>query len=132
MHGKKTGKKIHSERCDDEKPRLDVGTSAFQLIPIFAPKNFTVTQEVNQSLLQTEYINNLTWEQNELNKDKTVAGYKIYLKVENQLTLLSNVSSTTFSYSHRKVQKETETTYVITTVNGEGIESPPTYFTLRF
>jgi subtilisin family serine protease len=118
-----------------QKPRLDVGYSLQSLLTVAPPSNFSGEQQQNRSFLQTEYINILTWEPNELNINKTVVAYRLYLVDENdtsKLNSLAEVDGSIFTYSHRKVEKKKEMTYAITAVTDEGDESLPARFTLEF
>jgi len=129
-----SGKMIDSTRCSGllPKPRISVGDALMSLLSIVPPLNYTAHQVSNHGFLNTEYINVLTWEANPLNQNKNVTVYKIYISAGDQLTFLAQVDSSTFSYQHRNVAKNTEITYGITAVDDQGEESPPNYYTLEF
>lgn len=119
----------------EQKTRLDIGFSLQSLLTVAPPSNFSGEQKSNRSFFQTEYINILTWEPNPLNQNKTVTEYRIYLADENdssKLNFLASVNSTSFTYSHRKVEKKKELTYAISAVTDEGDESIPSSLTLDF
>jgi hypothetical protein len=130
-----TGVMITSYRCQDRepKPRFNIGDALMSLLTIAPPLNLTAEQIRNRSLLQTEYINELTWESNPLNDDKDVTHYRIYVvEAGDQLRPLGEVDSSTFTYLHRMVGKRETTTYAVTAVDSEGEESSPYYYTLDF
>jgi len=129
-----TDKKLDSGWCGslEKKPLINVGPRIFKLIPVFRPRNFNAIQEMDRAWIITEYFNRLSWDKNDLNKDKSVVGYRIYQKENNKLELLKEVSATTFFYLHRKVPKGTPITYAVTAVNNKGKESPSIYCTSTF
>jgi len=132
-----TGTMITSYRCEGKlpKPRINIGNALIALFTIAPPLNLTGEQHTNRSFLQTEYINELTWESNPYNVDKNISLYRIYVvDVEGggQLTSLGEVDSSTFTYLHRRVNKREPVTYAITAVDSEGNESPPYHYTLEF
>jgi len=129
-----TGTMITSSRCEGRrpKPRLNIGDALTTLLIISPPKNLSAQQKINQSLLMTEYINQITWESNPYNENRTISHYNIYLVQGEQFNLLARVSPSTFSYLHRGVEKEKETTYAVTVVDAGSQESRPAYFTLDF
>jgi len=129
-----SGTLIYSNRCADRmpKPQINIGNALNFLFNIAPPLNLTAEQFKNQSLLQTEYINKLTWEKNPRNEGKNITRYKIYLYENRQLIFLGEVDSSTFTYLHRKAGRRVERTYGITAVNNEGEESSPFYHTIDF
>jgi subtilisin family serine protease len=132
-----TGTMITSYRCEgrEPKPRFNIGDALMSLFTIAPPLNVTGQQFTNRSLLQTEYINKLTWESNPLNADKDVAHYRIYVAdtgSSEQLRPLGEVDSSTFTYLHRRAERREPTTYAVTAVDSEGEESLPYYYTLDF
>ena len=131
---KDSGTLIYSNRCADRmpKPQINIGNALNFLFNIAPPLNLTAEQFKNQSLLQTEYINKLTWEKNPRNQGKNITSYKIYRYENRQLIFLGEVDSSTFTYLHRKAGRRVETTYGITAVNDQGDESSPYYHTIDF
>jgi subtilisin family serine protease len=129
-----TGTMITSSRCADRIPkaRLDIGNTLTILLTVAPPRNLSAVQKINRSLLQTEYINDITWEANPFNQDKNITEYKIYRVQGEQLILLAQVNASTFTYRHRGVEKEQTVTYAATAVNDQGQESPAAYYTLVF
>ncbi len=132
-----TGTMITSFRCEGRlpKPRINIGDALMSLFSIAPPLNLTGQQHTNRSLLQTEYINELTWESNPYNADKNITQYRIYVvnvQSGGSLSRLGEVDSSTFTYLHRRVNKREPLTYAITAVDSEGKESPPYHYTLEF
>lgn len=129
-----TGKMITSSRCEGRIPkaRINIGDALTTLLVVAPPKNLYAVQKINQSLLMTEYINEITWESNPYNDNRTISHYNIYLVQGEQLNLLTQASSSTFTYLHRRAEKEQEVTYAAVAVDADGQESPPAYFTLEF
>jgi hypothetical protein len=113
-----------------QKSRINVSEFLMSLLTVAPPINLSAEQEKNQSLLQIEYINLLTWERNPHNEGKNVTHYKIYLVEGNQLVFLGQVDSSTFMYMHRKAGKRVTRTYGISAINDEGEESPQYYHTI--
>jgi len=114
------------------KPRIDLSTTVSKLFSILPPIGVEVSKQINKSLLQTEYINLISWATNPYNIDNNVVSYRIYTVENNNLNLLSTVDSSQFSYMHRNVGIYTEMTYAVTAVNGKGEESIPYYYTIKF
>jgi len=113
------------------KPRIDIEKSIIKLIKIAPPINFSVEQKINYSLLQTEYLNILSWEANPLNQGKNIVKYKIYSINGSEKNLINEPDPSTSVYWHRKVNKDTEYTYGITSVNDEGDESFTAFITYK-
>lgn len=129
-----TGTSISSSRCQEALPktRINVGYALMTLMTLAPPKNIAGRQVSNKSLLMAEYINEITWEPHPLNENRDVAHYNIYVAEGSQLNLLAQVDQATFSYFHRGVEKRRDLTYALTSVDGEGQESLPAYYTLDF
>ncbi len=129
-----TGVMIYSTRCPDRtyKARIDVGQAVTALLRVAPPLNPSAQQVINQSLLQTEYINVVTWQSNPFNADKNVTHYNIYRMQGDQQEFVAQVDGSTFTYHHRKAQKDAKVTYAITAVDDKDQESAPAYYTLTF
>ncbi len=129
-----SGTPIYSDRCPDRipKPQINIGNALNFLFSVAPPVNVSVEQVKNESLLQAEYINILTWDPNPRNQGRDITQYKIYKYENQQLTLLGSVDSSTFTYWHRKAGRRAETTYGVSAVNSDGDESPPYYYTIDF
>ena len=130
-----SGTMISSSRCQgfEPKPRINLGDAIMSFFSILPPLNLTAEQFTNQSFLQREYINELTWESNPLNADKNITHYRLYIVgTGGQLNLLAEVDSSTFNYRHRGVNFEEPLTYAVTAVDNQGEEGSPFYHTIQF
>jgi subtilisin family serine protease len=131
---KDEGKLITSQCSGTPKtPRIDVGAAVKSLISLAPPLNFAGEQKANRSLLQTEYLNALTWQVNPLNaqNNQNIVKYKIYtVNNSNNLTFLAEVDSNTFSYWHRSLQAGTDYKYAVKAINDKGEDSSPTSATV--
>jgi fibronectin type 3 domain-containing protein len=87
---------------------------------------FQGKKEENRSLALVEYVNVLTWEANDQNED-ILDKYKIYLIEDGKKTLLAEVSTSTFEYWHRDVDKDKAYKYGITALDTFGRESSIVY-----
>lgn len=114
------------------KPRINVDRTLFNLFPIRPPINLSAEQKTNQSFLQREYVNVITWQANPDNADQNIVNYRIYKVSGTSLTQLAELDASTFTYWHRSQNKRERTVYAATSVNDQGVESAPTYFTLEF
>lgn len=79
-----------------------------------------------RTLFSHDVLNKLTWEANPKNDDVDVVidKFNIYVsKNGGEKELLASVSSSTFSYDHKGIDRDAEYTYEITSVNSEGEES---------
>jgi subtilisin family serine protease len=125
-----SGSLITSTRCPERlpKPRINVGDAVASLLFVSPPINFNVENMTNQSFLQKEFINKLTWASNPLNSNKNVASYRLYTVQGSQMTLLMEINSSTFEYYHRKLQENQAISYAIKAVDGDGNESSPAYY----
>jgi subtilisin family serine protease len=129
-----TGLMITSGRCPQRQPktRLNIGEALKSLFIIPPPLYLSAEQKTNQSLLMTEYVNEITWQANPSNSDKHIANYKIYAVQGSQFNFLAQVDANTFNYLHRDNEKEQEVTYAVVAVTAGGQEGSPAYFTLDF
>lgn len=127
---KENGKMV-STNCGSggQAARIDVGESILSLLSVAPPLNFAGKQNINRSVLQLEYLNTLTWESNPFNPNngKNIVKYLIYTVENYELTYLTEVTSSTFSYHHRKVTQGDKYTYAIKAVTDSGEESIPSY-----
>lgn len=93
---------------------------------VFPPLQFKGRQIVNQSFLQTEYINRLSWSANPRNIDpngnNTISQYRIYMLNGQNRSLLAEVPGSLFEYMHRGLENN-EYGYVLTAVDDKGVES---------
>jgi subtilisin family serine protease len=132
---KDEGKKITSLcQATPQTPRIDVGAAIQSLMSLAPPLNFAGEQEINRSLLQTEYLNILTWDSNPQNaqNNQNIVKYRIYtVDNSNNLTFLTEVDADTFEYRHRMVTKDTEYKYGVKSINDKGEDSTPAYTTVE-
>lgn len=130
-----TGRMIDS-KCSNAagpKPRMNIGDAIASQLFLAPPTNLAGEQETNKSLLQTEYINVLTWTQNPLNQGKNVQSYRVYVVgANNQMTRIAEVDANTFVYWHRGVERRENMTYAFSAVDNQGNESAAGTFTLSF
>ncbi len=131
---KETGTPISSTRCSERLPesRINIATGLTTFFNVAPPLNLRAVQQKNQSFLQTEYLNELTWEENPRNVGKNVAYYRVYLIENSQANLLDQVDSSTYQYRHRKAGQRVERKYGITAVTSDGVESVPYTYTIKF
>jgi subtilisin family serine protease len=125
------GKKITTHCSSTTKtPRINIGAAIQSLLSLAPPLNFVGVQQANRSLLQTEYLNVLTWQKNPLNdqNNQVIVKYRIYtIDSSDNLTSLAEVDAATFEYLHRKLMKDAEYKYAIKSVNNKGEESSSAY-----
>lgn len=96
---------------------------------IYPPLNFTGQKVMNRSLFMTEYINVLHWKVNPNNVN--IAKYRIYLVKGESQDLLVELSTETFEYWQRGVDKDIQYPYAIVAVSDEDIESEPACIIVR-
>ena len=101
------------------------------LTSIKPPINFSGQKLLNSSLLQSEFINILSWQANPDNADKNIIKYRIYQLENGDISLLVEVDSNVFEYWHRKVDKDMTYNYVLVAVNDEGMEGNPANLTIQ-
>ncbi len=130
---KENGTLIKS-RCGSSKPRINIGTTIMSLLSLAPPLDFTGEQQVNRSLLQTEYINILTWKVNPINEqnNQNILHYRIYTVAgADSLTFLVEVDASTFEFWHRMIPRDTVYRYAIKSVNDKGEQSIAAYVTVE-
>jgi uncharacterized protein HemY len=113
-------------------PRINIATALSTFFYVAPPLNLKAVQQKNQSFLQSEYLNELTWEENPRNVGKNVTYYRVYLYENGQPTLLEQVSSSTYQYRHRHAGLRVERKYGVTSVTSDGVESVPFTYTIKF
>ncbi|MCU0287346.1 MAG: S8 family serine peptidase [Acidobacteria bacterium] len=131
---KDTGTPIAGGFCNttNTKPRINAATALMTFFTVAPPLNLKAVQEKNQSFLQAEYLNELSWDENPRNAGKNVVAYRIYLIENNVSTLLAQVDSSTYEFRHRKAGQRVERKYGITSVTAGGEESFPYTYTIKF
>ena len=98
---------------------------------IYPPANITGAKGENKSLLQSEIVNELSWETNPRNAGFNVAKYKIFLESNGVWTFLGEVSSSTYKYWHQVTNLYQQQTYAIVAELDDGRESIAGYVTVR-
>jgi fibronectin type 3 domain-containing protein len=94
-----------------------------------APQNVAVERLENKTLLFTDYINKISWDENPGNSGLfTLSQYRIYRKAHNesQFAFVGEVSAGEFSYEDRKFNDAQEAAgyvYAVTAVDDQGNES---------
>ena len=94
-----------------------------------APQNVTVERLANKTLLFTDYINKISWDENPGNSGLfTLSQYRIYRKAQDdsQFVFIGEVSAGEFSYEDRKFNDAQEAVgyvYAVTVVDNQGNES---------
>jgi hypothetical protein len=96
---------------------------------IYAPLAFQGRKVLNRSLVQTEYINVLSWEPNPANVG--VAKYRLFMTAGLEESLLAELSAQTFAYRHRGVGKDTEYRYALCAVDSQGREGERAHVTVK-
>ncbi len=96
---------------------------------IYSPLNFNGQKTMDRSLSQVEYINEITWAANPGNEN--IAKYRIYRVEGETQSLLAELNADTFSYRHRKVDKDRQYTYALAAVNNKGVEGLAAFITVQ-
>jgi beta-lactamase superfamily II metal-dependent hydrolase len=107
----------------------DISITANFLRIIYPPLNARGEKILNRSLLQSEYINVLSWEANPDNEN--IKQYKVYLIDGIEKMPLATLSSSYFKYWHRKVYKENTYVYWIVAVDNSGREDKPAIINVK-
>jgi hypothetical protein len=96
---------------------------------IESPLNFSAKKVLNRSLFMAEYINVLTWESNPSNEN--IVEYRIYELENGYQNLLAAITSGTYEYWQRNVQKNKMYSYALAAVNDQGQEGRLAYSTVQ-
>ena len=116
---------ISSDNATNSPRKVEVDVF-IKLPPLYPPVNFHGEKKENRSLSLVEYVNVLKWQANDQN-EVDIEKYKIYVVEDGEHTLISEVSSGTFEYLHRRVDKEKVYQYGITALDIYERESPIVY-----
>jgi lysophospholipase L1-like esterase len=116
---------ISSDNATNSPKKVDVDVF-IKLPPLYPPANFRGEKKENRSLSLVEYVNVLKWEANDQNED-IIEKYRIYLVEDEGAALISELSSSTFEYWHRNVDKDKLYKYAITALDSYGRESGLVY-----
>lgn len=98
---------------------------------IYPPTNITGFKGENKSLLQSEIINEISWEANPRNAGFNVIKYKIFLEIDGQWTFLDEVSASTTKYWHEVDDLYVQQTYAIVGILDDNRESIAGYVTIK-
>ncbi len=94
-----------------------------------APSNFSGKKHNNSSTLLEQYINELTWQADEMNRD--IGKFRIYQKDGEEQVLLVELDASTFEYRHMNVDKDKKYTYVIKAVDSDNREGESAYLEIQ-
>lgn len=97
---------------------------------LYPPGNFAGQRFLNQSFLQREYVDVLSWATNPANVDKHITQYLLYRVQDGSETLLFTANENTFQYMVRNVEN-LPYTYAISARDEEGHESLKTVIQVR-
>jgi len=87
--------------------------------------NISGKKVANNSLLQSQYIDLITWQKNSQNSNYNIVKYNIY-KVENtKISLLDSVSADKTSFANKNTSKTGGTLYAIIPVRADGVFGEP-------
>ena len=95
------------------------------------PLSFSGQKVLNRSFSQAEYINVLAWSVNTTNMNISIWKFRVYQIDGGILRLLSELSSASFEYQHRGVERDKEYNYALFTVDEDGREGPSVYLTIQ-
>jgi len=98
-------------------------TANFKLVS--PPSNLTAVRQTNRSVTQTEYIVDLSWDENPANAGLNIVIYCVYQKVGESWVKLAELPINARTYRHRMAPKD-EQVYGVTLVNEGGVESAKT------
>ena len=105
--------------------RLNIGSLKLQ-----APLNLHAQRFENRSLLQTEYINFLTWQANPQNQSYNITGYRVFRVSGNELSVITDVDANQLEYLHRNAGQESQYTYAVVAVDANGSTGEPAVISL--
>ncbi len=100
--------------------------------PPFSPSDVTAIKVENHGLANQEYLNVIRWLPNSLNNAVNVSKYKIYQMVGVNRYLLGEVDANTFEFWQRRVEKNKEYTYAISSITKENKESGVTLISIQY
>lgn len=100
---------------------------------IYPPSSFSVSQELNRTLLMGENINVLTWQDNPSNPSQKIANYNVYSDSGAGMSLLSTVTGEEggLEYWHRDVNKTQTYDYAVCAVTTRGVEGEPSFRSIQ-
>ena len=95
-------------------------TANFKLVS--PPANVTAVRLKNRSVIQTEHIVDLTWEENPANSGLTIVAYRVYVQQQGSWVQLADLGPAERSFRQRMVPAAAQT-YGVSAVNQGGVES---------
>jgi hypothetical protein len=95
------------------------------------PSNASGRKIVNRSLLQGEYINVLSWQDNPDNQGIVNLKYRILQKTGDSWSVLAELDSDVFEYRHRNVEQSTAYEYAIVAAVPGGRGGQAAYVTVQ-
>jgi len=98
---------------------------------IYPPTNITGFKGENKSLLQSEFVNEISWDINTRNAGFNVVKYKIFLETNGQWALVDEISSSSTKYWHKVNEVSYRQTYAIVGVLDDNRESIAGYVTVN-
>ncbi len=106
--------------------KLKLGTALdLQSLLVQPVLGITGRRVKNRSLLQTEYIDVISWQKNSQNFDHGISKYNIY-KIENhEITLLESVSSDLTTFNIGNISNTKTYLYAVVPVSGSGLHGDP-------
>lgn len=101
----------------------DISITANFLRKIYPPLSAKGEMLLNRSLLQSEYINVISWEANPYNEN--IVGYRVYLKHGEQKIMLATLAASDMKFIHRRIEKNKVYTYLIVAFDNTMREGEP-------
>jgi hypothetical protein len=98
---------------------------------LFPPANIAGTRVMNRSLFLKEYLIELTWSENPLNRETMLRGYRIYREFSGRLIFIGEVEADQLGFRHRMVDKDHEYRYAVVSVDSAGRTSFPSTFRIK-
>ena len=99
--------------------------------PPFSPSDIAAFKVANHGLAYQEYLSVIQWQPNHRNNTVNILKYKIYHMVGVNRYCLAEVDANTYEFWHRRVEKNKEYTYAISSVTAENKESGVTLISVK-
>ena len=94
---------------------------------VLPPTQVSLERHINRNLFFQEAVHVISWQPNPGNAGAAVSGYRVYRKPasgnDDEYVLLASVSGSTLRYVDLRLKMSQEFEYVVTAVDGEGLES---------
>ena len=95
---------------------------------LLPPTQVSLKRQINRSLFFQEAVHTISWRSNPGNEGIAVSSYRVYRKPaggnDDEYVLRGAVSGSTLSYVDFRLKMSQKFEYVVTAVDGEGLESP--------